>query len=256
MPASGWKAVRVGGFYAAVILGWHVVAQSGLWSPFLFPSPASVLASLVRNTENGLLADALAHSVQRLVVGYAISMLIGLGLGLLTATARWADETIGGVVLGLQSLPSITWLPMAVLWFGLSERAIIFVVLMGSTFSIAISARSGMRGLPPLLARAAGTLGATRWQLFRYVTLPAMVPPMIHGMKQGWSFAWRSLMAGELLFVVAGLGHLLDVGRNLNDINMVVAVMLVIVAVGVFVDRVLFGRAEAWVRERWGYAAA
>jgi NitT/TauT family transport system permease protein len=256
MRSSGWKALRVGGFYIAAILGWQLIAQSGLWSPYLFPSPVSVFSSLVRNTQNGLLADALSHSVQRLVVGYAVSMLIGLSLGILTAISRWADETIGGVVLGLQSLPSITWLPMAVLWFGLSERAIVFVVLMGSTFSIALSARSGMRGLPPLLARAAGTLGATRWQLFRYVTLPAMVPPMIQGMKQGWSFAWRSLMAGELLFVVAGLGHLLDVGRNLNDINMVFAVMLVIVAVGVFVDRVLFGRAEAWVRERWGYAAA
>ena len=196
------------------------------------------------------------HSVGRLVIGYAISMVIGMGLGVLTAMSRWADETIGGVVLGLQSLPSITWLPMAVLWFGLSERAIIFVVLMGSTFSIAISARSGMLSLPPLLSRAAGTLGATRWQMYRYVTLPAMIPAMVQGMKQGWSFAWRSLMAGELLFVVAGLGHLLDVGRNLNDINMVFGVMLVIIAVGVIVDRLLFGRAEAWVRERWGYAAA
>jgi NitT/TauT family transport system permease protein len=141
----------------------------------------------------------------------------------LTANSRWADETIGGIVLGLQSLPSITWLPMAVLWFGLSERAIIFVVLMGSTFSIAISARAGIRGLPPLLERAAGTLGASRFQRYRYVVLPAMVPSMIQGMKQGWSFAWRSLMAGELLFVVTGLGHLLDVGRTLNDISMVFA---------------------------------
>jgi NitT/TauT family transport system permease protein len=250
------KVLRILVFYTLVIGGWHLLAVADVWSPFLFPSPLSVARSLIRNVENGQLADALAHSMQRLVLGYSISMLVGFSLGVLMATSRWADDTLGGVVLGLQSLPSITWLPMAVLWFGLSERAIVFVVLMGSTFSIAISARSGMRGLPPLLARAAGTLGATRWQLYRYVMLPAMVPPMIQGMKQGWSFAWRSLMAGELLFVVAGLGHLLDVGRNLNDINMVFGVMLVIVAVGVFVDRVLFGRAEAWVHERWGYAAA
>ena len=250
------KALRIAVFYVLVIGGWHLLARSGLWSPFLFPSPVSVFRSLTRNIENGLILEALQHSVGRLVVGYAISMLVGMGLGVLTATSRWADETVGGIVLGLQSLPSITWLPMAVLWFGLSERAIIFVVLMGSTFSIAISARSGMRGLPPLLARAAGTLGASRWQMYRYVTLPAMIPAMVQGMKQGWSFAWRSLMAGELLFVVAGLGHLLDVGRNLNDINMVFGVMLVIVAVGVVVDRVLFGRAEGWVRERWGYAAS
>jgi NitT/TauT family transport system permease protein len=246
---------RISTFYLALIAVWYVVAKAEIWSPYLFPSPDHVFDALRRNIENGLLWESLQGSLKRLVIGYSISFVIGMGLGLLTANSRWADETIGGIVLGLQSLPSITWLPMAVLWFGLSERAIIFVVLMGSTFSIAISARAGIRGLPPLLARAAGTLGASRLQRYRYVVLPAMVPAMIQGMKQGWSFAWRSLMAGELLFVVTGLGHLLDVGRTLNDISMVFAVMLVIVLVGVAVDRLLFGRAEVWVHERWGFAA-
>lgn len=250
------KALRVIGFYVVVLAVWSFLGRAEVWSPFLFPSPEKVFASLRINFANGLILTALQASMQRLVVGYAISFVLGMSLGLLTATSKFADETIGGVILGLQSLPSITWLPLAVLWFGLSESAIVFVVLMGSTFSIAISARSGMRGLPPLLTRAAGTLGASRWQMYRYVTLPAMVPSMVQGMKQGWSFAWRSLMAGELLFVSAGLGHLLDVGRNLNNINMVFAIMLVIIAVGVAVDRLLFGRAEAWVRERWGFAAA
>ena len=249
------KAVRIGAFYLVIIGLWALIARAEVWSPFLFPAPQSVLRSLVRNLESGLLLEALQFSMLRLVVGYGLSIAIGLALGFVTASWRYADETIGGVVLGLQSLPSITWLPMAVLWFGLSERAIIFVVLMGSTFSVAISARSGIRALPPLLVRAAGTLGATRWQLYRYVVLPGMIPAMVQGMKQGWSFAWRSLMAGELLFVSLGLGHLLNVGRDLNDINMVFAVMLVIIAVGVAVDRLVFGRAEAWVRERWGYAA-
>jgi NitT/TauT family transport system permease protein len=258
MPSNALlgKALRIGAFYLVLFAVWQGIAQAELWSPYLFPSPLSVARALLRNLQNGMILDAVWHSLGRLALGYAISMVLGLSLGVLTATSRWADETVGGIVLGLQSLPSITWLPMAVLWFGLSESAIIFVVLMGSTFSIAISARSGMRGLPPLLVRAAGTLGATRLQLYRYVLLPAMVPAMVQGMKQGWSFAWRSLMAGELLFVVAGLGHLLDVGRNLNDINMVFGIMLVIVVVGVVVDRGLFGRAEAWIRERWGYAAA
>ena len=252
----GLKLLRIVGFYVAVIGLWSLLGRVEVWSPFLFPSPEKVFASLRTNFANGLILDGLQASMQRLVVGYVISFVLGMALGLLTAASKFANETIGGVVLGLQSLPSITWLPLAVLWFGLSETAIIFVVLMGSTFSIAISARAGMLGLPPLLTRAAGTLGATRWQLYRYVVLPAMVPSMVQGMKQGWSFAWRSLMAGELLFVSVGLGHLLDVGRNLNNINMVFAIMMVIIAVGVAVDRLLFGRAEAWVRERWGFAAA
>ena len=251
-----YKLLRIAGFYALLVAVWYAVARAEVWSPFLFPGPDDVFRSLRTNIENGLLLDALQRSMQRLVVGYAISFVLGVALGVLTASSRWADETIGGVVLGLQSLPSITWLPLAILWFGLSERAIIFVVLMGSAFSVAISARAGIRGLPPLLERAAGTLGATRWQRYRYVVIPAMVPSMIGGMKQGWSFAWRSLMAGELLFVSLGLGHMLNLGRELNDISLVFAVMLVIILVGVAVDRLLFGRAEAWVRERWGFAAA
>jgi NitT/TauT family transport system permease protein len=127
---------------------------------------------------------------------------------------------------------------------------------MGVVFSFAMATSTGIRSIPPQLERAARNLGARGDSLLSDLIIPASLPQIVSGMKQGWSFAWRSLMAGELLFVVAGLGHLLDVGRNLNDINMVFAVMLVIVAVGVFVDRVLFGRAEAWVHERWGYAAA
>ena len=250
------KLLRILAFYVVVIGAWSLLGRAEVWSPFLFPTPEKVFHSLRTNFASGLIFDGLQASMQRLVVGYALSFFLGMGLGILTASSKFANETIGGVILGLQSLPSITWLPLALLWFGLNESAIIFVVLMGSTFSIAISARAGMQGLPPLLARAAGTLGATRWQLYRYVVLPAMVPSMVQGMKQGWSFAWRSLMAGELLFVSVGLGHLLDVGRNLNNINMVFAIMLVIIAVGVAVDRLIFGRAEAWVRERWGFAAA
>lgn len=245
------RVVRIVAFYATAVTVWSLLAQTRSWSP----SPEGVFVSLRANLVNGVIVDALLASMRRLAAGYAISFVLGMGLGLVTATWRFLDDTVGGMVLGLQSLPSITWLPLAVLWFGRGESAIIFVVLMGSTFSIAISARSGIRGLPPLLTRAAGTLGATRWQLYRYVVIPGMAPTMVQGMKQGWSFAWRALMAGELLVVSAGLGHLLDAGRKSSDTSMVFAVMLVIVAVGVAVDRLLFGRAEAWVRERWGFAA-
>jgi NitT/TauT family transport system permease protein len=253
--ATLYKLLRIAIFYVAVIGAWWAVAGAEIWSPYLFPAPDSVFRALRTNIENGQIPAAIVASLQRMAIGYAASFVIGMAMGLLIASSKWANETVGGIILGVQSLPSITWLPLAVLWFGLSENAIIFVVLMGSAFSIAISARAGILGIPPLLQRAAGTLGASRWQAYLYVVLPGMIPAMVQGMKQGWSFAWRSLMAGELLFVSAGLGHLLNVGRDLNNISMVFAVMIVIVIVGVAVDRLIFGRAERWVRERWGYAA-
>lgn len=226
-----------------------------IWPPYLFPGPEQVFRALTSNVANLLIPEALWLSMLRLVTGYALSFLIGAVLGLVIGASQLADDTLGSLVLGLQSLPSITWLPLAILWFGLNQQAIIFVVLMGSLFSVAISVRAGVRGVPPLLRRAGLTLGASRWQLYWYVVLPSMVPALVQGLKLGWSFAWRSLMAGELLYVSLGLGHLLNLGRDLNDMAMVVAVMLVIIAVGLVTDRLVFGRLEGWVRERWGYAA-
>lgn len=250
-----FRVVRVVLFYAALLAVWQLLAMAEVWPRYLFPSPVSVFDSLKANVENGLIPGALKISMRRLAVGYGISLVIGMTVGMAAGSSRWIDETVGSLVLGLQSLPSITWLPLALLWFGLSERAITFVVLMGSVFAIAISARAGVQGIPPLFRRAAQTMGANRWQMLRYVLLPAMVPSMAQGLKLGWSFAWRSLMAAELLFVSLGLGQLLDQGRNLTDMSLVVAVMLVIVAVGLLVDRLVFGRMEAWVHERWGLAS-
>ena len=251
-----FKVGRAVAFYAALVGLWQALAVAGIWPKFVFPAPTSVFSTLWDNVTNSAIPEALAISMKRLAIGYGISMGIGMVVGIAIGTVRWLDETVGTLVLGLQSLPSITWLPLAVLWLGLSETAIIFVVLMGSVFSIAISARASVRGIPPLLKRAAQTLGASRWQMLRHVILPAMLPEMVQGLKLGWSFAWRSLMAGELLFVGLGLGHLLNLGRDLNDISLVVAVMLVIVAVGVSIDRLTFGRLESWVQERWGLQPA
>ncbi len=247
--------LRIFGVYAAVVAIWGLTGRAGLWSGATMPAPEDVFHALRVNVENGLIFDALRVSLLRMTVGFAISFVAGTALGLLTATTKILEESLGGLVLGLQSLPSITWLPLAVVWFGASESAIVFVVLMGSTFSIAYSAQAGVRGLPPLLSRVAGTLGATRWQSFRYVVIPAMVPSMVRGMKQGWSFAWRALMAGELLVTAGGLGRMLDAGRRANDLSLIFAMMFVIIVVGVAVDRLIFGRAEAWVRERWGFSA-
>lgn len=250
------RALRVAAFWAALLAVWWSVTRAGLLSEGVLPAPAAVLDTLIAHVTSGDIPRAVLASLQRMALGYGLSIIVGMAVGTLIATSRWADDTIGGIVLGIQSLPSITWLPLAVLWFGRDERAIVFVVLMGSAFSIATSARAGILGIPPLLTRAAGTLGASRWQAYAYVVLPGMLPAMVQGMKQGWSFAWRALMAGELLFVTAGLGRLLSAGRDSNDTSLMFAMMAVIIVVGVSVDRLIFGRAESWVRERWGYAAA
>jgi len=250
------KAIRVALFYIALIALWQLVCELELWARLLLPSPEQVWKQLRFYTDNGLLQDAVQTSMTRLFIGYSISLVIGLTIGMACGANKYVDETIGSLVLGFQSLPSITWFPLALLWFGLNETAIIFVVLMGSIFAVAISARAGVQSIPPLYRRAALTMGANRFQMVRYTLIPAMVPSMAQGLKLGWSFAWRSLMAAELIFVDGGLGQMLDLGRNLNRMSLVIAVMLVIVVIGVTIDRLLFSRIEAWVQERWGLQSA
>ena len=179
-------------------------------------------------------------------------MVFGTTLGLLIGKIKFLDETVGGFLVGLQTLPSICWLPLAILWFGLNESAITFVVVMGSLFSITMATDSGVKNIQPIYLRAGLTMGATGMRLFTHVVLPAALPQVLIGLKQGWSFAWRSLMAGEILFVSMGLGHLLNVGRELNDMSQVIAVMIVMVMMGVFMELLVFGTAERRVRQIWG----
>jgi len=249
MRASLWRRVV---FFAGLVALWALVARLAIWPPYLLPGPSDVVAALARGVRNGSLPLGIAISLRRLVIGFGASILIGVPLGLLLGRSRVMDDTVGSLVLGLQTLPSICWLPLALLWFGLNERAILFVVIMGAVLSITVSTRDGMRTIPPLLIRAARTMGAYRAKVYLDVILPAALPSILTGLKLGWSFAWRSLMAGELLYVSLGLGHLLNMGRELNDMSQVLAIMLVIVAIGLLVDRLVFAPFEGRVRERWG----
>jgi NitT/TauT family transport system permease protein len=215
-----------------------------------------VAHALERYIENGVLIDAVQSTIQRMLVGFAVAFALGMTMGVAIGTIHWLEETMGTLVVGMQSLPSITWLPLAIVWFGLSETAIIFVVVMGSVWAIAISARDGVRHIPPLHRRAAQVFGASRWQTIRYVTLPGMLPSMAQGLKLGWSFSWRSLMAGELLFTTSGLGRMLELGRDLNNMALVIGVMGVIVLVGLSFDRLIFAPLENWVRHRWGLSTS
>jgi NitT/TauT family transport system permease protein len=239
--------------FFAVLLGvWGTLSGLGIWPKYLFPSPGDVARALVGGIEDGTLAIGIVATLWRLVRGYLLAMAIGLALGVLMAQVRPLKETVGLLVMGLQTLPSICWLPLALLWFGLNERAILFVVVMGALFSIAQSTEDGIRNTAPVYLRAARNLGARGPRLYSAVVLPSALPSIVTGMKLGWSFAWRSLMAGELLYALPGLGHLLNMGRELNDMSQVLAVIVVIIALGLVTDRFGFGLLERRVRERWG----
>jgi NitT/TauT family transport system permease protein len=239
-------------FYALLLGLWQALASANIWPDYLFPGPLAVLNALVNGFQNGQFLQASLLSLQRLGIGYAISLVIGVTLGLLIGRIRLLEETLGSLILGLQALPSVCWLPLAILWLGLTDQAIIFVVVMGALFSITLGVDAGVKNTPPIYLKAARNLGARGVALSAQVILPAAMPAVLNGLKQGWTFAWRSLMAGELLFYSLSLGNLLQTGRDLNDASQIMAVMLLIIAIGVTIDGLIFAPIERRVRERWG----
>ena len=235
-----------------LVITWGLISRFGPWPNYLLPGPDAVIRALGTTARDGTLGRGVYTSMYRLLVGYGISAICGITLGMLMGRLGWLRSAVGPMVVGLQALPSICWLPLALLWFGLSQKAIVFVVVMGSMLSIAIATEGAVRAVPPLYIRAAKTLGARRLRLYTRVILPASLPAIVTGLKLGWTFAWRSLMAGELLYVSGGLGQLLTLGRELNDMARVVAIMVIIVILGLLFERLLFGSLERHVRQRWG----
>jgi NitT/TauT family transport system permease protein len=243
--------------FILLALAWHMAVRAGFWSPVLLPAPESVANYLWSSILDGTLAQATVVTIRRLVVGYCIGLLIGLPLGLLTARFKICEDTIGVAALGLQTLPSVCWVPLTLLWFGQTENAMLFVVVMGSLWSVVIATDNGVRHVPPIYARAARTMGSKGFHIWYAVILPASLPFLVSGMKQGWAFAWRSLMAAEIYVTILtgfGLGQLLHFGRELNAMDQVIGIMLFIVAIGLLVDKILFSPWETFLHRRWGTA--
>jgi NitT/TauT family transport system permease protein len=242
-------------FFVGLVVAWQAMVWSRRWSPVLLPSPASVGAYLKEAASDGSLQEAIAVTMRRLLVGYFIGLAIGLPLGLLSSVSEVMEDTVGVLALGLQTLPSVCWIPLALLWFGQTESAMLFVVVMGTVWSVMIATDTGARTIPPVFARAARTMGSEGLHKWTRVILPASLPFLISGMKQGWAFAWRSLMAAEIYVTILtgfGLGHLLHYGRELNAMDQVIAIMLVIVAIGLIADKALFAPWERFLHRRWG----
>jgi NitT/TauT family transport system permease protein len=248
------RAFRQLAFYAFLIGCWQLVTHLQIWPNYLLPSPWSVCKALYQGLAEGHYWLGIAASLKRLLIGYVLSVGIGVALGFTLAHSRWLQDCLGSMILGLQTLPSVCWLPLALLWFGLNDRAIIFVVVIGSVLSIALATQAGIRQVPRIFVQSGMTLGARGLRLYLHVILPAAFPSIFEGMKQGWSFAWRSLMGGELLFVSIGIGHLLNMGRELNDLTEVLAVMSLIVGIGLVTDKLIFSSVEKRIAARWGFA--
>lgn len=250
-------------FFAALLALWHFgrdfMVGTKRWSPVLVPDPLSVWVYLRESAADGTLLEALWVTVKRLLLGYFIGVALGVPLGLITARFQWAGDTIGVLGLGLQTLPSVCWVPLALLWFGMTEAAMQFVVIMGTLWSVQISTDNGVRNVPPIYQRAAKTMGSRGLHTWIYVNLPASLPFIVSGVKQGWAFAWRSLMAAEIYVTVLtgfGLGFLLHNGRELGAMDQVVGVIFVIVVIGLLADKILFSPWERFIHRRWGTSKA
>jgi sulfonate transport system permease protein len=254
-----WTATwpKVGAVVIALGL-WQLVVWSG-WRPvYVLPGPATVFAELRDQLADGRLQSALWLTLGRAARGYGLAVIIGVVVGSAVAASKIVRSAFGSFITGLQTMPSVAWLPLAQLLFKRSEAAILFVVVLGAAPSIANGLLSGIDQIPPLYVRAGRVLGARGLTLYRRVVLPAALPGFVAGMKQGWAFAWRSLMAAELILIVAGhqsIGVLMDTARNLNDSAALMASMIVILVVGIVVDAVFFAGIERRIRRRRGLLA-
>ncbi len=249
------RTILVAVFFVALGLIWQACVSSHVWSAVLLPAPLDVWDYLRSAWDDGSLVEATGVTLRRLLVGYGIGLLIGLPLGFLSSSSELVEDTLGTLALGLQTLPSVCWIPLALLWFGQSEGAMLFVVVMGTVWSVMIATATGVRTIPPVYARAARTMGSGGLHKWTRVIFPASLPFLLSGMKQGWAFAWRSLMAAEIYVTILtgfGLGHLLHYGRELNAMDQVIAIMLVIVVIGLLADKVMFEPWERAMHRRWG----
>ena len=249
-----WSATWPKVLATAIVFGiWEALYLLEVWPHFAFPSPGESIQAIFDNSS--VIWTAVQTTLGRAVYGYAIALVIGVTVGALVARNRVLRAGIGSMITGLQTMPSVAWFPAAVLVFHLDQKAIIFVVVLGAAPSIANGLINGIDNISPVLLRAGRVLGARRLAAFWNVVLPAAMPSFIGGLKQGWAFAWRSLLAGELIVLIPGkfsLGQQLDAARQFADAPGLYGMMIVIFVIGVIIDIAVFGNAERYIRRRYG----
>ncbi|WGI34484.1 ABC transporter permease subunit [Mycolicibacterium aubagnense] len=204
--------------------------------------------------QDALLWTAVSTTMARALIGFGLALLLGAAVGSVLSRNRLLRNTFGPIIAGLQTMPAIAWFPFAIIFFGLNTSAILFVIVIGAAPSVALGVIAGADHIPPLQLRAARIMGLRRFALYRHVILPASLPTFVSGLRQAWAFAWRSLMAGELVVMVAGsasIGVLLENAQNMSDMPLAIAVMIVVLVIGVVVDSV-FGLVDRQIRRYWG----
>jgi NitT/TauT family transport system permease protein len=238
---------------AIFVAAWQVVFELKIYPYFLLPSPAMTVSRLIQLTQTGQLGAATAISLERLAAGFGISLILGITVGLLMANFKRFGKTMSSLSLGMQSFPSIAWVPFAILIVGLNDFGILFVIVISSVFSMMISTYNGVRNIPPIYLKAAKNMGVRRVSLLRSVMLPASMPSLVTAMRQTWSFSWHALIGAEMLFgLTLGLGELLYYGSEFSEMNQVIATMIVIFAIGLVMDRLIFQKLEDHVRSKRG----
>jgi len=252
--ARVWAALWPKVLAIAIVLAvWELIHLSG-WKKEIFPGPGVTLSNLWGQLGTGLLWHAIATTLQRAVIGFGLAVLIGAVIGALVSRVKPLRAGVGSLITGLQTMPSIAWFPFAIILFGISTPAILFVIILGAAPSIANGLIAGVDYTPPLLLRAGKMMGLRRLSLYRHLILPASLPAVVAGLRQGWAFAWRSLMAGELLVIIANqpsLGVLLSTDQDQADMASATAIIIVILIIGILVHTV-FSMADRAIRQRWG----
>jgi NitT/TauT family transport system permease protein len=245
-------------WFIALILGaWVLVTQAGWVPAFRLPGPADVWSSIADGFSDGVWFDAMLNTMRLLVQGWAIGVAAAVVVGVVTGEIGWLEDGIRPVVAGLQSVPTIAFLPLAIIWFGFGETAILAITIFGTFKPMLITTYSAVHQISPTLLQAGRTLGARGMFFQRTLLLPAIVPALVLGLKLSWSFAWRALMAAEIIVSgSAGLGGVLELGRQIYAIDVVIGVIVLIMVIGIVFEQVVFGRLERWVNRRWGLVGA
>ncbi|MDD2707480.1 MAG: ABC transporter permease [Verrucomicrobiae bacterium] len=239
-------------FYLVLLALWQIFFEMRFFPEYILPSPGMVFRRLRELGGDGILWPSVKATLLRMAIGFGLSALIGLGVGVAMGMLPVANQYLRSVFLGMQTLPSAAWVPISLLIFGLSDRGIYFVIIMSSMAAVAIATADGIANIPPLYLRAAKTLGTPRWAMGYQVILPAALPSVMTGFKLGWTLGWHGAVSAELIKSSIGLGFLLHMGRELNDMSQVLGLMLVTIFFGVLMDRFLFGVMENRIRRRWG----